>query len=622
MCGICGIYGLNNKELLLSMLNTLRHRGPDSSGVFAETDIGLGISRLKIIDLKTGDQPIYNENGKIVIVYNGEIYNYKQLRQEMVSKGHKFNTVTDTEVIVHLYEEYGLDCVNYLRGMFAFSIWDKEKKRLFLARDRLGKKPLYYFYNGKEFLFASELKALLKHKNISKEINIDALNYYLTFLYIPCPLSIFKDIHKLPAAHILTLENGILQIKRYWKLNFSSQESSGEFNSPEAVIERVKDLLEEAVKLRLASDVPLGVFLSGGIDSSALVAMMRRVTKSEIRTFSVGFDAKYAFYNELKFAGIVAEHFGTKHEEFIVKPDIIKLLPKVAWHLDEPFGDSSAILNYLISYEARKYVTVALSGIGADEMFGGYPRYIGAGLSLYYQKLPYFLRQKLSCMSTKNSRGRLRRFLRGGILPMEQRYLDWLSVFTGPMKLELYTDSVKAALNDKSAGIHKSYFNQAGTTDYLDRIFYLDINTYLSDDLLFMADRMSMANSLEIRSPFCDHKLAEFCATVPYGLKIKGFKLKSLLKESFKGILPEQILKKRKQGFMLPIGDWLKDQLKSYTQEVLSENAIKKRGYFNPIFINKILKEHFEADKVHTHNIWALLMLELWFSEYIDKNEG
>lgn len=616
MCGIFGSVGVADKNLLKKMAGSLWHRGPDSEGMFFEDGVGLGVRRLSIIDLKTGDQPIFNEDKTIVIVFNGEIYNFRELRNDLEKKGHRFYTLTDTEVIVHLYEEHKEDCVNFLNGMFAFAIWDKAQKKLFIARDRLGVKPLYYAVRNGELIFSSELKALLEDGSISREIDLEALDCYLRFLYIPAPLTIFKGVYKLLAGHNLIWEKGRIETERYWEVKSTPKRClcEGDF------VEQTRDLFKEAVRLRLISDVPLGVFLSGGIDSSAIVAMMRQIGCPQIKTFSIGYDKEYNSYNELDDSRLVADHFKTDHQEFIVRPEIIKLLPKIAWHLDEPFGDSSAILTYLISHEAKKFVTVALSGIGGDEIFGGYPRYIGAGLSLYYQRLPFLLRKALSHIHTKDSRGRIERFVRNGALSMEDRYINWISVFKDETLNSLYSGFVKEGLRNKVCDIHKGYLNQGSSLDYLDRIFYLDVNTYLVDDLLFMGDRMSMANSLELRVPFCDHRLVEFAASIPNDLKIRRYCLKSLFKKSLKGILPERILNKKKQGFMVPIGEWFKKPLKDYIREVLSEENIRKRGYFDPAYIHRMLNDHFNGRRLYTHQIWSLLMLELWSREFIDKH--
>lgn len=616
MCGICGMVGLGSQDLLKKMCAIMSHRGPDDEGYFIDRDIGLGMRRLSIIDLETGHQPIHNEDETIQVILNGEIYNYKELGFKLRAKGHRFYTNSDTEVLVHLYEDLGENCVHKLRGMFAFAIWDKKEKKLFLARDRLGIKPLYYTYQDNKFLFASEIKALLQDKSIPRRIDTLALDYYLTFLYIPAPLTIFKGINKLMPGHSLTLKNSELNIRRYWRLNFSQGEQRPIGFYKESILSDLK----ETVKSHLVSDVPLGVFLSGGIDSSVIVALMRQLGVDCIRTFSIGYEGKYSSYNELEHSRLVAKRFNTQHQEFIIKPDIINILPGVINYLDEPFADSSALLTYFISKEARQYVKVALSGIGGDEVFGGYPRYIGAMLSSYYEKLPFSLRRFLRGSSTwlrpsskgRDTPGRVKRFLESGLLSPEEKYLAWISFFDNQMKDEIYSQGIKQEIEKKKGYIHQNYFKEINNQDYLNRIVYVDINTYLPDDLLIMADRMSMANSLEVRVPFCDHKLMESCFAMSYQLKLKGLRLKSLFKDSLKSILPREILNKPKQGFMVPLADWLKGDLKGYVLEMLSRENIKRRGYFNPDYVEGILNRHFSGQEVLTHQIWALLVLEIW----------
>jgi asparagine synthase (glutamine-hydrolysing) len=616
MCGICGVIGKQDKELIARMCETMLHRGPDSNGIFAQENIGIGIRRLKIIDLATGDQPMHNEDKSLWIVFNGEIYNFKELRTDLLKKGHKFYTNSDTEVILHLYEEYKDDCVQYLRGMFAFAIWDANEKRLFLARDRIGIKPLYYSFTNGRLIFASQLNTILVDKTVPRTINSQALNYFLTFLYIPAPFSIFKEIKKLPAAHTLTLKNGNLEIKRYWRLNFQQDK----IESEDYYVERIKQMLNEVTKLHMISDVPLGALLSGGLDSSTIVALMSALTKFPIKTFSIGFEEKFASYNELEYSRLIAETFNTEHREFIIKPKISDILPKVISHLQEPFADSSAILNYLICQEAKKFVTVGLTGIGGDEIFGGYPRYLGLAVDEYYQRLPRFLRLGLSGLAkfipqtrdSQNIGGRLSRFIRSNSENRNDRYLEWISYFNSDMKARL--------LNQENITkyIHSDYFAEEKSNDFLNKASYLDISTYLPDDLLNMADKMSMAHSFELRVPFCDHKLMELCASIPFSVKLKGLKLKNLFRKVIKGILPDEIINKRKQGFMVPLADWLKDDLSDFVNDILSEQAIKKRGYFNAKYVFEILDLHSKGKKVLTHQIWALLVFELWAKEYLD----
>lgn len=623
MCGICGMAGFLNQGLLKKMCGIMSHRGPDDEGYFIDRDVGLGIRRLSIIDLKTGHQPIHNEDETVVVILNGEIYNYKELTYELRAKGHRFYTSSDTEVLAHLYEDLKEDCVHKLRGMFAFAIWDKKEEKLFLARDRLGIKPLYYTYQDNRFLFASEIRAFLEDKSISRRINTLALDYYLTFLYIPAPLTIFKGINKLMPGCSLTFKKGTLDIKHYWKLNFSKDKQ----RSIRFYKESILKVLKETVKSHLVSDVPLGVFLSGGIDSSTIVALMHQLGVDCIRTFSIGYEARFSSYNELEYSRLVAKRFNTQHQEFIIKPDIIKILPRVVSYLDEPFADSSAILTYFISKETRQYVKVALSGIGGDEVFGGYPRYSGAIVSSYYERLPFTLRKLLRYLSFrmksspkgKDVTGRTKRFLESGLLAPQERYLAWITHFDNQMKDEIYNPDIKQEIKGENESIHLTYFKEINDQDYLNRIVYVDINTYLPDDLLIMADRMSMANSLELRVPFCDHKLMESCFAIPYQLKLKGFRLKGLFKEALKGLLPQEILNKPKQGFMVPLADWLREDLKYYVLEILSKENIKKRGYFNPDRVEGILKKHFSGQGILAHQIWALLILEIWFRNLIDE---
>jgi asparagine synthase (glutamine-hydrolysing) len=619
MCGICGIVGRQDRDLLEKMCETMLHRGPDSNGIFIQEGISLGIRRLRIIDLETGEQPIYNEDKTIWIVHNGEIYNFKELRENLIKKGHKFYTKTDTEVILHLYEEYRDNCISFLRGMFVFAIWDDREKKLFLARDRIGIKPLYYYIREGRFIFASQLSTILEDKNVSKLIDYQAIDYYLTFLYIPCPLTIFKEIKKLPPGHILTIKDGRIEIRRYWKLEFKQHK----IQPDDYYINRIKEILEEVIKLHMISDVPLGALLSGGLDSSTIVAMMSKISNLPIRTFSIGFEERFSSFNELEYSRIIAEEFQTEHKEFIVRPNVVDILPKIISHLEEPFADSSAILNYLICMEAKRFVTVGLSGIGGDEIFGGYPRYIGIMVDRYYQRLPGFIRLGLSGLSdfipqtrdSQNIGGRLSRFIRLGNGTENDRYINWISYFDSDMKSRLLNQKVKT----NRYYIHYSYLDDKEINDFADKVTYLDINTYLPDDLLIMADKMSMVHSFELRVPLCDHKLIEFCANIPFSIKLKGLKLKSLFKKTVGDILPKKIINKKKQGFMVPLADWLKDDLSDFVKDILNETALKKRGIFNSRYVTEMLSLHFQGERVLTHQIWALLIFELWARHYLDS---
>lgn len=637
MCGICGILNFDekkpiDKELLQTMSRVMTHRGPDAHGVYISDEkfqsgvlnVGLGHRRLAIIDLATGKQPIHNEDETVWTVSNGEIYNFREWREILLKRGHKFYTASDTEVIVHLYEEEGGNCPQSLRGDFAFAIWDVHKQSLFLARDRLGIKPLFYTINRERLIFASGIKALLQ-ANIENKLNLEALDCYLTFLYIPAPLSIFEGINKLLPGHILICDRQGIQVKQYWDLNFSHLFRESE----EFYIQKIYELFKEAVAMRLISDVPLGVFLSGGIDSSSIVGLMSHLGTKPVKTFSIGYGKKEKSYNELKSARMVAKHFHTEHREYIVNPDIIKLLPEVVSHLEEPFADSSAILIYLLSQVAKDHIKVALTGIGGDELFAGYPRYLGMELAKCYQKIPLVIRQKLilpltekisESSKSQNIGGWIKRFARGGTLPARERYLNWISFFDKEIKNKLFTETFQNELKQSQPYFrHETYLGRINTDDLLNKVFYLDVKTYLADDLLVMADRMGMANSLEIRVPFCDYKLLELSASIPYHLKIKGLNLKYLFKRAVSQLLPQEVIKKRKQGFMLPLAQWLRDDLRDFTESVLSEANVKKRGYFKYTCIRWLLDQHYQGRRIFTDQIWALLILELWHQIYIDK---
>lgn len=635
MCGICGILDFKgepiNREVLLRMCSVLKHRGPDDEGIYTSggrgqgsgVRVGLGHRRLAIIDLDTGHQPMSNENGTVWIVFNGEIYNFQDLRQDLEKKGHGFSTKSDTEVIIHLYEEYGTDCLKFLRGMFALAIWDEKKERLFLARDRGGQKPLCYTeYNG-QLIFASEIKAILQAPDVPREVNPEAMHHYLTYQYVPAPLTMFKGIKKLPPAHFLVWEKGRMRIERYWKLSFRP----GVTMSEDDCQERIVSLFEEAVKLRLVSDVPLGTFLSGGVDSTAVVGMMSRLSNRAVKTFSIGFEERA--YNELKYARIAAKRFKTEHHEFVVKPETLKVLPKLIWHYNEPFADSSAIPTYYVAERTREYVTVALNGDGGDESFAGYPRYKAVKLAEYYQKMPVWLREKWigrlveklpSSVEAKTFRRRLKRFLEAISLPPERRYAHWISFFDNLMKEELYSSDMKKSTEGIDSFEHlEDIYREADGSTFLDNTLYVDIMTYLPDDLLVKIDIATMANSLEARSPFLDHKLMEFAASLPSHLKLKGLTSKYILKKSLRDLLPSPIRRRSKMGFGVPISNWFRNELKGYLSEVLLSEVSLKRGYFQEGYIRQMLDEHCLGHSDHGNRLWALLNLELWHRMFIDR---
>ena len=638
MCGICGIVDFSGdsvqEDILRKMCQMMIHRGPDDEGVYinhqlqatshqSKPSVGLGHRRLSIIDLSvSGHQPMCNEDGTIWIVLNGEIYNYIELVKDLREKGHKFKSNTDTEAIIHLYEEYGEECVKKLRGMFAFTIWDEKEEVLMLARDRPGKKPLLYYYKNGIFCFSSEFSSLLASGLIDKEIDPKAINYYLTFGYIPAPMTIYKNVYKLPPAHILIFKNGQVNIKRYWNLDYTKKI---EISEEEAASEVLR-LLKEAVKIRLQSDVPLGAFLSGGIDSSTIVALMSQLTGERVKTFSIGFDDKD--YSELKYANKVADTFNTEHHEFVVKPNVIEILPVLIDHYGEPYADSSAIPTYYVSRQTKQHVTVALNGDGGDEVFAGYERYQAVLLSEMYQKIPAILRNPLfqtignlipDSFGQKDRLKRIKRFIEGAHLPLSKRYLQWIGMFTEKVRDDMYTDEFLRKVSDSDPlRIISKTLNSSNGLSLLDRLLLTDTMTYLPDDLLVKVDITSMANSLECRSPFLDHPLMEFAASLPAKYKLRRFIKKYILKKAVENIIPKDNIYRRKMGFAVPVGRWFRGELKGLLQETLLSQDSLKRGYFKPDKIKDIVFQHTSGQKDWSFQLWSLLMLELWHQRFQD----
>lgn len=629
MCGICGVidYKVNAQigdDVIRKMCSKMTHRGPDSEGVYinnSSPSLGLGHRRLNIIDLSSaGHQPFSNEDDTAWITFNGEIYNYRDLRQDLESKGHKFKSHTDTETIIHLYEEFGADCVSRLRGMFAFAIWDERKKALLIARDRVGKKPLLYAHLGEVLCFASEFSALLASGLISKEIDNEALDYYLTFGYIPAPLTIYRDVRKLLPAHTLTLKDNKLVSERYWQLDYSKKINISEADAADEVLR----LLKEATKIRLFSDVPLGAFLSGGIDSSAVVALMSQLSDKKVKTFTIGFEEKD--YSELSYARSVSERFNTEHHEFIVKPKALEILPLLVEHYGEPYADSSCIPTYYVCKETKKYVTVALNGDGGDELFAGYDRYQAMMISQKYQDIPQFAkgiargfsRVLPDSINSRNRVRRIKRFFSALDMPPKERYLRWVGIFDDELKKGIYSDIFFSTISKNSPlNVIAPFFNMAHLP-FLDSLLYADSMTYLPGDLLVKVDIASMANSLEARSPFLDHKLIEFVSRLPSNYKIKGLIKKFILKRALKGLIPKENIRRRKMGFGVPIGKWFTGELKGFLSATLLSQKALKRGYFNHTFINNMLKRHIARKADYTFQLWALLMLELWHQKVMD----
>lgn len=627
MCGIVGIVNQISRpverEILEKMNRAIRHRGPDEDGFYLNENVGLAMRRLSIIDLAGGQQPIHNPSKTAWIVFNGEIYNFRELRAELEKRGRRFYTNSDTEIILHLYDEHGADCVTHLRGMFAFAIWDEREKSLFLARDRVGKKPVLYSHqpNG-DLIFGSEFQALLQHPDVDREVDYEAIHQYLTFSCVPAPLTAFRQIRKLEPGHWLRWKNGEIKTERYWTPDFSAKIKISE---PDAVEETLR-ILREATKMRLISEVPLGAFLSGGVDSSVVVALMAEASEKPVKTFSIGFEEQD--FSELKYARRVAEHIGAEHHEFIVKPDAIEVLPTLVEHYGEPFADSSAIPTFYVSKETRKHVTVALNGDGGDETFAGYERYFAIQLAEKYKKIPSLLRKSLiepaaaflpTSMGQHSRVKSAKNFLAVSSMPKSSLYLRWMSAINEDLKAELYSENFKQKTsNDSTASVLQSWFAKANGSGAIDAMLLTDTMTYLPNDLLVKVDIASMANSLEARSPFLDHKVIEFAASLPEKIKVRGTETKYLLKKAASRVVPPEVLYRRKMGFGIPVGYWLRNEMKDFMFEILLSEKSFNRGLFKPEIIKKLVAEHVAEKQNHTYPLWTLLMLELWFRQMID----
>lgn len=622
MCGIVGVYNFNKKPvneiLLAGMRDVLAHRGPNGAGAYFSPDksVALGHRRLSIIDLsERADQPMSNEDGTVWIVFNGEIYNFQELRPDLEKRGHKFKSNSDTEVIIHLYEEYKEKCLDFLRGMFAFAIWDEREQKLFLARDRVGKKPLKYFIGSDFIVFASELKAILKHPEVHKEPDWEAIDEYLTYQYVPHPMTGFVGIKKLsPATYLIIDRKGNIEEKRYWRLDYTEKWDLSEEEWKKKIMEE----LEEAVKLRMISDVPLGAFLSGGVDSSAIVALMSKFSAKPVKTFSIGFEEEE--YNELPYARKIAKLFNTEHHEFIVKPDAIEILPKLAYHYEEPYADSSAIPTFYLAELTKKYVTVALNGDGGDENFAGYSRYDYHKANIYYQKIPWFLKKiitsGISVFSLLGSSDlkRIARFASAISNDPEKSYLNYICYFNKKQKEEIINKSFFDEYSSEK--LLKEKFDDSGVKNWLDRVLYADFNSYLPDALMAKVDMASMANSLESRSPLLDYKFLEFTAKIPSNLKIKDRTKKYIFKKALESILPQDIIMRNKMGFGVPLAKWFRNDLKDYVYDILIKKQSKKIEFLNKEKIKEILDLHSSGKENFANHIFALLMLELWFQKY------
>ncbi len=630
MCGICGFAGAAGAReaamrRLESMTTCIAHRGPDESGHYVSGDasVGLGHRRLSIIDLATGQQPMTNEDGSVRIVYNGEVYNFKELNRGLEARGHRFGTHCDTETIVHLYEERGIDCVEELRGMFAFAIWDERRRRLFMARDRMGQKPLFYRVADGRIAFASEIKSIIANPSVPRRLNPVALDRYLTYQYVPHPMTMYEGIMKLPPAHLAVWENGELRVERYWEPGYDREAPGSEAE----YVERTRSMLAEATRMRMIADVPLGAFLSGGIDSSITVALMAQASPEPVKTFSIGFKEKK--FNETDYARMVAERYHTDHTELVVEPKCIEVLGELAWHYDEPFADSSAIPTYYVSMMTAQKVKVALSGDAGDEDFAGYPRYRAVKVGSIYDRAPGFLKALLSesiwrrlpvSVEQKSIRRRARKLVTALNLPPEERYLTWIAIFDEARKRALYTDDFARGLSGvgPASEFITAEYAKAPNRDFVSRTTFVDLATYLPGDLLTKVDVASMAHSLEVRSPFLDHKVVEMAVGMPVGLKMRGFNGKYILKKAFADLLPEPILTRPKMGFGVPISRWFRTDLARFVRNVLLDDASLARGVFRPEAVRLLIDEHTSGVFDHGYRIWALLMLELWHRTFID----
>lgn len=639
MCGITGAVWTDpakaiDDETLRRMIERLRHRGPDDEGTYGaplctrpgygtSPGVALGFRRLSIIDLAGGHQPLSNEDGTVWIVFNGEIYNYPELRRRLEGAGHRFRTRSDTETIVHLYEDEGPGLLRHLNGMFGLAIWDSRRQQLLLARDRLGKKPLVYRDEPGRLLFASELKSLLEVPGLPRRIEPEALDQYLAYQYVPHPLTILKGFHKLPPGHYALWRDGQLTVESYWQPDFNQED----VRRPEDDRDQLRALLSSAVEMRLQSEVPLGAFLSGGVDSTVVVGLMQKLSGQKVRTFSIGFPV--AEYDETRYARLVAERFGTEHEEFRVEPDALGILPKLVWHYDEPFADSSAIPTWYVSQMTRRRVTVALTGDGGDELFAGYPRYRAVALARHFDRLPRPIRclaaaglwQRLPASPRQKSfRRRLKRFAEMLSLPHWPRYLGWIAIFNEARRAELYHGDFIAELpNDDPIRFLLDAAARCSSRDPVTATSLVDLVTYLPCDLMTKVDIASMAHGLECRQPMLDYRVVELAARMPLARKFRRGKGKRILLEAFGDLIPREVVERKKMGFGVPLDHWFRGPLAAFAREVLYDRRTRQRGLFEPAAVESLLESHIAGQFDHAYRLWSLLVLELWQREWLDR---
>lgn len=623
MCGICG-FNWKDQGLVERMAATMTHRGPDQNGSFCDDDVSLGHRRLSIIDLTdAGRQPMSNEDGRIQLVCNGEVFNFVDLRAELEAKGHVFKGRCDAEVILHGYEEYGFDIVHKLNGMFAFALWDRSKKMLWLVRDRIGVKPLYYYFKDGKFLFGSEIKAILAAPDVQREINHATLYTYLGFEFIPAPETAFRNIWKMPAGHWGVFQNGNLKVEEYWDMKFPKQYP---VRSEAETAAQIRDLIDDSVRLSLASDVPLGAFLSGGLDSSALVAMMRKHNSGRIQTFTIGYKDKT--FSELDYAQIVAKEFDTDHQVLMIDQMSEAALEKSVWHLDEPMTDLSAIPLMFVCHEAKKHVTVCLSGEGGDEIFVGYDRFKAAKIGAWFNRLPQFVQRNIIGKWTasladrpqkKGAVNMLKRFVEGALLPEEAMHLRWQYFMNAELEANLFSDSFRQQVTFDPFRRIREYSAKCETDDVINRQAYLDTRFMMTDSPLMKGDKMSMSTGLEIRVPLLDHRLVEYMATVPGHLKLHGFTTKYIFRKALEGILPKDIVYRGKQGYSLPVKNLLRTQLKDYMIRLLHESPLIRQD-FNMAYIDRLIDEHLSMKQNHNHVLWGLMNIAIWHNRFFESH--
>ena len=622
MCGILGFINIDrtqpaDEQTARAMAAAIIHRGPDDEGFYFKDNVALGMRRLSIIDLATGHQPISNEDGSVRVVFNGEIYNFQELRQRLLARGHQFSTHSDTEVIVHLYEDHGDELLDHLNGMFAFALWDERRQRLLAARDRMGEKPLYFTQTANSFIFASELKSLVVHPAVQARVNLLALRKYLQYEFVPSPHTMIEGVYKLRPAHRLIYENGEWRTEAYWRLNYEGERLK--IGEDEAA-EELHDRLREAVRMRLVSDVPLGVLLSGGIDSSAVAALAREAAEGRVKTFSIAFDEKS--FDESSYARLVAGHLGTEHyERRFTEREMLEIVPEIPRLLDEPLGDGSLIPTFLLSRFTRERVTVALGGDGGDEILAGYPTYAAHRVADYYRALPRFVREGLIepavarlPVSTENLSFdfKAKKFVQGAVLPAGERHTVWMGSYTAEQQRSLLSPEVLAACPDEEVFDEIRIYDCSNGHDIVEEMMKLDATHYLSECVLFKVDRASMAASLETRAPFLDHTLVEFLTKLPIDLKLRGLTGKYILKRAMRDRLPQQVIKRPKKGFGMPVAKWVKGELRAFVRDAFAPERLKRRGLFNVDYVERLLDEHERGVADHRKLIWTLLMFEMW----------